>query len=156
LSSVGRGDRLHWPAGIGAEGNDGVAEAVRNTPNSIGYVELTYAIRHKLSFGAVRNRAGQFIQADLESVADAAKAIDNSSQSAQTLTDSSARLAYPIAAFTWLVVRADMADPSKRAALTELLKWILTSGQKDCSSLGYAPLPRDVAERQLRIVDKLR
>ena len=155
-SSVGRGTTLRWPVGIGAEGNDGVAEAVRNTPNSIGYVELTYAIRRKLSFGAVRNRAGQFVQASLESVAAAAKSASVSDESAHTLSDSSARLAYPVAAFTWLVVPADAADPSKRAALAELLKWILTSGQKECSSLGYAPLPREVVEDQLRIVDSLR
>jgi phosphate ABC transporter phosphate-binding protein len=154
-SSVGRGTTLHWPAGVGAEGNDGVAEAVRSTPNSIGYVELTYAIRRKLSFGAVRNRAGQFIQADLESVAEAARAVPVSDDSAHTLTASSAKLAYPIAAFTWLVLPTEVTDPSKRAALAELLKWILTSGQKDCSSLGYAPLPREVVESQLRIVDKL-
>jgi len=156
LSAVGRGTTLHWPIGTGAEGNDGVAKSVLTTPDSIGYVELTYAIRHKLSFGAVRNRSGQFIQANLESLAEAAKAPAISDEHAHSLTDSPAKFAYPIAAFTWMVVPVDLPDPAKRVALTELLKWILTSGQRACSSLGYEPLPREVVDRQLRLVESVR
>jgi phosphate transport system substrate-binding protein len=154
-SSVGRGTTIHWPVGNGVEGNDGVVEAVRKTPNSIGYVEFTYAIQHRLSFGAVRNRSGEFVRADLESVAEAAKDVDGSRELAQTITNSSGKSAYPIAAFTWLVVPAEAADPAKRAALLEMFRWILTSGQKECSALGYAPLPREVVDNQLRTLNSL-
>jgi phosphate ABC transporter phosphate-binding protein len=154
-SSVGRGTTLQWPVGIGAEGNSGVAEAVRTTPNSIGYVELTYAIQHRLSYGAVRNRAGEFLRADLDSVAEAARNAGTSSDSAPAITNSQGKFAYPITAFTWLVYPGDMPDSPKRAALAELFRWILTTGQRECSSLGYAPLPREIADDQLRRLNAL-
>jgi phosphate ABC transporter phosphate-binding protein len=154
-SSVGRGTTIRWPVGIGAEGNDGVAEAVRNTPNSIGYVELTYAIQHHLSYGSVRNRSGEFIHADLDSVAEAAKSASASGDAALVIANSAGKFAYPIAAFTWFVFPADTRDSPKRVAMTELFRWILTSGQKECSSLGYAPLPREIADDQLRRLNTL-
>ena len=119
----------------------------------LGYVELTYAIQHHLSFGAVRNRAGEFIRADLESVAEAAKSAGSSGDAALPVANSAGKFAYPIAAFTWLVFPVDIPDSPKRAALVELVRWILTSGQKECSSLGYAPLPREMADDQLRRLD---
>ncbi len=152
-SSVGRGTTLRWPVGTGAEHNEGVADAVKNTPNSIGYVELTYAIQHQISFGAVRNRAGEYIRADNESVAEAAEASGNSSEPTPTITDPMDKGAYPIAAFTWIVLPAQTPDPAKRAALTELLRWALTSGQKDCAALGYVSLPPEIAARQLRLLN---
>jgi phosphate ABC transporter phosphate-binding protein len=152
-SSVGRGTTLHWPVGTGAEHNEGVANAVKNTPNSVGYVELTYAIQHQINFGAVRNRTGEYIRADYESVAEAAKASGNGSEPAPTITDPDGKGAYPIAAFTWIVLPAQTPDPAKRAALTELLRWVLTSGQRDCAALGYVSLPHEIADRQLRVLN---
>jgi phosphate ABC transporter phosphate-binding protein len=151
-SSVGRGTTLHWPVGTGAEHNEGVAEAVKNTPNSIGYVELTYAIQHQISFGAVRNRAGEYIRADNESVAEAARASGNGSENTSTITAPNGKGTYPLAAFTWIVLPMQIPDPAKRAAITELLRWVLTSGQKDCAALGYVPLPHLIAERELRLL----
>ena len=151
-SAVGRGTTLHWPVGIGAERNEGVADAVKNTANSIGYVELTFAIQHQLSFGAVRNRTGEFIHADYESVAQAAKASGNGKAPASTITDPKGKGAYPVAAFTWFVLPEQTTDPAKRTALTELLRWALTSGQKDCAALGYVPLPRETADHQLGVL----
>jgi phosphate transport system substrate-binding protein len=152
-SSVGRGTTLQWPVGTGAVGNDGVAEAVQRTPNSIGYVELTYAIQHQLSYGSVRNRSGEFVRADLESVSVAAKGAVLSPGRDASITDAAGRGAYPVAAFTWLVVPSDQANASKRAALLELSRWALLYGQRDCSGLGYAPLPREVVEEQIRLLD---
>jgi len=151
LSKAGRGTSIQWPVGTGFPGNEGVAEAVQNTPNSIGYVELTYAIHHRLSFGAVRNRAGQFLHADLDSLAEAARSAGG--DAARSITDSPAKLAYPIAAFTWLVFSDAMADKARRDALNGLLHWVLTSGQKECSGLGYAPLPREIVDRELKELD---
>jgi phosphate transport system substrate-binding protein len=152
-SSVGRDTTLHWPLGTGAERNEGVADSVKNTPDSIGYVELTYAIQHQINFGAVRNRAGEFIRADYESVAEAAKAFGDGSEHAPTITDSNGKGAYPISAFTWIALPAQISDSAKRAALTELLRWVLTSGQRDCAALGYVPLPHEIADRELRLLN---
>jgi phosphate ABC transporter phosphate-binding protein len=159
-SSVGRGTTLHWPVGTGAEGNDGIAEAVRHTPNSIGYVELTYAIQHRLSYGMVRNRAGEFVRADLDSVSEAARSAGSggggvSGEPAMAITNAPGKYAYPITAFTWFVFPADIPDSPQRAAMTELFRWILTTGQRECSSLGYSPLPREIADEQLQRLNAL-
>ena len=155
-NTLGTGTELKWPVGIGAEGNEKVATAVQGTPNSIGYVELVYAIQHRLSFGAVRNSSGEYLRADLDNLAEAAKAAGQpqSSDSPPSIIDSASKGAYPIATFTWLLLPSEIEDPIKKSALTSLLRWILTSGQKECSSLGYAPLPYEVASRQLEIVNK--
>ncbi len=151
-SSIGRGTTLDWPTGVGAEGNEGVADRVKSTSDSIGYVELTYAIQHQLSFGAVRNRAGEYIRADNESVVEGAGAWSDGDEHARTITDPIGKGAYPIAAFTWFVVPSRTADPAKRAALNELLRWVLTSGQKECAALGYVPLPRETVDRELQML----
>lgn len=153
LSTVGRGTTLHWPVGTGAERNDGVAQAVHGTPNSIGYVELTYAIQNQLNFGSVRNRSGVFVRADLDSVAAAAKGPAASSDLASSLVDSASKDAYPIASFTWLIMSDQLADSPKQRVLSELFRWVLTTGQRECSALGYAPLPRRIAEKELREID---
>jgi phosphate ABC transporter phosphate-binding protein len=155
-ASVGAGSTVQWPAGQGAERNEGVADTVQRTPNAIGYVELVYALRHQLSYGAVRNAAGRFVQADLESVTGAGnEAAGMSSDFRVSITNAAGREAYPIASFTWWLVPKD-AGGEKRAAEAELLQWMLTSGQKDCSALGYAPLPKGVAARELQAVSALK
>jgi len=149
-STVGTAMTLTWPVGSGAEHNEGVAALVQKTPNSIGYVELVYAIQHQLSFGSVRNASGEFIHASLESLALAARdAAVPSSQLPTSITNAAGKGAYPIATFTWLLVPPQVDDPAKKAALLALLHWLLADGQKECSALGYAPLPRDLAERVL-------
>jgi phosphate transport system substrate-binding protein len=152
-ATIGRNALLKWPVGSGAERNEGVAETVQTTPNSIGYVELAYAIQHQLSFGTVRNRAGEFIHADLDSLAAAASGFAAAGEPPATITDSPARNAYPIAAFTWLLFPVRSSDPANRAALGTLLRWLLTSGQKECSALGYAPLPQDIADAEFRLLN---
>jgi len=150
-NSVGSGSELRWPVGRGAEHNEGVALMVRETPNAIGYVEMVFALQHQLSFGAVRNASGQFVRADLASLtaAAAAGAGNMSSDSRISITNVLGAGAYPIASFTWLLLPRTSPDPSHRAAMEELVQWILTSGQKECSELGYAPLPREVVTREL-------
>jgi phosphate transport system substrate-binding protein len=156
-TAIGTGTRLKWPTGTGVEGNEGVASAVGKTPNSIGYVEMVYAIQHQLSFGAVRNSAGEFIRASLDSLSGAAKIMAASSNAAlPSITNPPGRGVYPIATFTWLLLPQEIADNAKKAALLELLRWVLTDGQKECSALGYAPLPREVADRELESLKTLK
>ncbi len=156
-ASVGTGITLHWPVGTGVAYSEGVAAAVQCTPNSIGYVELVYAIQHQLSFGAVRNASGEYIRADLESLAAAAgSALGGNSASPSSITNASGKEAYPIATFTFLLLPPQVNDRRKKAALLELLHWVLTSGQKECSALGYAPLPHEIANRQLLALESFK
>ncbi len=155
-ASVGSSDTVRWPVGIGAAGNEGVASVVQSTPNSIGYVEFIYALQHELSFGAIRNAAGEFSRADIASVIAAARASATPQRdSGVSITGSPGRSAYPISAYTWVLLPEKEPDGGKKAALSELLHWMLTAGQKSCSALGYAPLPPDVAKRALEELDNL-
>ena len=150
-ASVGAGATVRWPVGVEAEGNEGVASTVQHTPNSIGYVEFIYAIQHELSFGAVRNEAGQFIRATISGVTAAAAVTANppGRDFRVSITNPSGKDAYPIATYTWLLLPEQMQDKNRKAVLLDLVRWMLTSGQKKCSALGYAPLPTDVAKRAL-------
>jgi phosphate transport system substrate-binding protein len=154
-ASIGSGTVVPWPMGIGAQGNEGVAIAIQQTANSVGYVELAYALQHQLGFGAVRNSAGRFIQADLASVSAAGlnAAGTLGSDALVSITNAPGKGAYPIATFTWWVVPQDVGG-DKHTALEELLQWMLSSGQRECSALAYTPLPREVANRQLQLLDQ--
>ncbi len=156
-TAVGSGSELKWPVGRGAEHNEGVAVMVRQTPNSIGYTEMVFALQHQLSFGAVRNAAGEFVRADLSSVTAAAAtaAASMTSDFRVSITNAPGAGVYPIASFTWLLL-PQSADPGRKAALVELLRWILTDGQKECSELGYAPLPREVVSREIQAIDAVK
>jgi phosphate ABC transporter phosphate-binding protein len=144
----GGGMTVAWPCGEGIAGNEAVAARIGGTPGAIGYIELTYAIRHELSFGLVRNAAGKFVQANLTSLALAANTASSNGDLRTSLIDAAGRDAYPIATFTWILVPPS-ADAKKSAALRDLIEWMLTSGQKECAGLGYVPLPRDLAEKEL-------
>jgi len=140
--------------GVGAERNEGVTSAVQQTPNSIGYVEFIYAIQHELSFGAVRNAAGEFIRASISSVTAAAVATSRPDHDLRvSITNPSGKDAYPIATYTWLLLPEQMEDKNRKTVLLDLVRWMLTSGQTKCSALGYAPLPVDVAKRALDSLD---
>jgi phosphate transport system substrate-binding protein len=147
---VGTGSLLKWPVGTGAQHNEGVAVAVYDTPNSIGYVEMVFALEHQLSFGAVRNPAGVFVRADLASLTAAAisAAANMTPDFRVSITHAPGEGSYPIASFTWLLA-PESGDRSRRAGVSELVEWILSEGQKQCSELGYAPLPREIVEREL-------
>lgn len=151
-SSVGSGMTVSWPVGASAQRNEGVADAVGKTPNSIGYVEFIYALQHELNFGAVRNISGDYVKADLDSVTAAAKASFslNGEPSSTSITNAAGKHTYPIATFTWVIVPLRSSDPEKPQALRDLFRWMLTSGQRQCQSLGYAPLPEELAAQQLR------
>jgi phosphate ABC transporter phosphate-binding protein len=156
-SSVGSGVTVAWPAGIGAEQSEGVAAKVQNTPDSIGYVEFIYAIQHELGFGSVRNAAGRFVRADIVSVAAtaAATAAAVGGDLRVSITNAPGSDVYPIASYTWILVPERQEDERKKNVMKELLHWMLTSGQKSCSALGYVPLPPAVVKRALEIVDAI-
>jgi len=154
-NAIGAETTVSWPVGVGAEGNSGVADTVAKTPSSIGYVEFIYALQHELSFGAVRNASGEYVKADLDSVTAAAKgAVAESGKGFQTsITNANGKYAYPIATFTWILIPAIEKQSRKDHALHDLARWMLTSGQKQCQLFGYAPLPADLAARELQALD---
>ena len=155
---VGRNTAVRWPVGLGGKGNEGVTGLVKQTPHSIGYVELVYALQNKLAFGMVQNPAGQFIKADLASVTEAAAGAAKSMPADYrvSITAAPGANAYPVASFTWLLVPAAPADAKKGAALVEFVRWALADGQKMAEKLGYAPLPREVAARELETLKTIK
>jgi phosphate transport system substrate-binding protein len=150
-SSVGASTQVHWPVGAAADGNEGVAELVAKTPDSIGYVEFIYALQSHLSYGAVRNAAGRFVQADLTSLPAAAATFKPAQPDdlRGSITNAPGAQAYPIAAFTYFVVPEEFGDATKANNMIAFLRWALTSGQKQSASLGYAALPDAVAHQAI-------
>lgn len=153
--SVGKGASVKWPVGLGGKGNEGVAAIIKNTANSIGYVELIYALQSDMPFGEVRNKAGKFIKADLASASAAAAGVPMPADFRVSITDSGAPEAYPITSFTWLLIPQKIADPAKKTAIMDLLSWLLTDGQGMTSKLSYAPLPKLVAEKELKAISSV-
>lgn len=157
-SRVGAGTAVNWPVGLGGKGNEGVSGQVKQTANSIGYVELVYAVQNKMPYGNVRNAAGQFVKADLASTtAAAAGAAANMPDDFRvSITNAPGKTAYPICTFTWLLIPERIKDPVKLKALTGFLHWMLADGQKMTSALTYAPLPREVVEKETKAIAKVR
>lgn len=155
-SSVGSGMRVAWPTGETAEGNEGLAAKVAATPGSIGYTELTYAIRHQLNFALVRNAAGKFVQANLTTLGAAARSLSRNGDLTASLINAPGNDAYPIATFTWILIPRSAANPQKSSVIQDFLRWMLTSGQKECAGLGYLPLPKEIADSQIRQISAAR
>jgi phosphate transport system substrate-binding protein len=145
-NSLGTGFQISWPAGVGAEGNEGVAKLVQDTPFSVGYVEFIYAFRRRLDFASIQNSAGQFVQADLSSISEAAMSSAKSAQLDDALSFSNAPGAnsYPITSLSWLMIPTHRDTSAKSEALRQFLEWMLIAGQRQCMALGYVPLPESV------------
>jgi phosphate transport system substrate-binding protein len=144
-SQVGTGTTVKWPAGIGAPGNPGVASTVLRTDGAIGYVELVFALGNKLPVPLVKNKAGNFVAPTLENVSAAAAGVDIPADLRVSITDANGPNSYPIAAFTYLLIReSTYTDLTKAQALTDFIYWSLTDGQGAALRLGYAPLPDPV------------
>ncbi len=146
---VGRGTSVNWPVGLGGKGNEGVAGQVKAAPGSLGYVELAYAITNKLPAGSVKNQAGKFVEASIESTTAAAAGAASSMPSdfRVSLTNPAGDGAYPIASFTWLLVYKEQKDAAKGKALVHFLWWAIHEGQKYPATLLYAPLPPAVVKQ---------
>jgi len=149
-SKVGANTSVNWPAGLGGKGNEGVAGLVKQTPGSVGYVELIYAAQNKMPFGAVKNAAGTFVKADFNTVTDAAAGASKEMPAdfRVSITNAPGKNTYPISSFTWLLIPDKIDNAQKKAAITEFLKWMLTAGQMDCAGMSYAPLPKPVVAKE--------
>jgi phosphate transport system substrate-binding protein len=151
--TVGVSTALNWPTGVGAKGNEGVAGLVSQTPGSIGYVELIYALQNDMLFGAVQNANGGFVKASTESVTAAAAAAAAArampADFRVSITNAAGENAYPISSFTWLLLFENPTDRARSNAMVDFLTWALTDGQRFASQLGYAPLPEVVVKQAL-------
>ena len=150
-SKVGVNSSVSWPvSGLAGKGNEGVAGTVKQTPNSIGYVELVYAAKNNMSVGLIRNKSGQYIKASVSSVTAAAAAAANEipADFRVSITDPPGADAYPISSFTYLLIPSKIDDAAKRKALIDFLGWMLTTGQQDAPALDYAPLPAAIVAKE--------
>jgi len=147
-SQVGSDTSVKWPIGMGGKGNEGVAGLIRQLSGSIGYVELIYAVQNNIPYGSVRNAAGTFIKASLDSVtAAAASALKMPADFRVSITNAPGKDAYPISSFTWLLIPAQSKDAAKGKILADFLNWMIGDGQKMTSALAYAPLPENVVAK---------
>jgi phosphate transport system substrate-binding protein len=144
---VGAGKSVAWPTGLGAKGNEGVAGQVKSTPGAIGYVELAYAIQTGLPYAAIRNRSGSFVVPSIESTTAAAAGVVLPEDLRVSIVNADGPQAYPIAAFTYLLVYEDTADARKGEALAKFLWWAIHEGQQFGPPLHYAPLPEPVVRQ---------
>jgi phosphate transport system substrate-binding protein len=144
--NIGKSTSVKWPVGIGQKGNEGVAGMVRQSPSSFGYVELIYALQNKMTYGAVRNASGKFVLATTDGVTAAAAAAAKSMPADYrvSITNAQGDTSYPISSFTWFLIPTHSADSAKTQTLKDFLTWMLDNGEKEASSMGYAPLPAQV------------
>jgi phosphate transport system substrate-binding protein len=146
---VGKGTSVKWPVGLGAKGNEGVAGMIRQMEGAFGYVELIYALQNKITFGSVKNAAGNFVTASLDSTTAAAASVTTMPADFRvSITNAPGKDAYPIASFTWLLVPADWKDKGKQKIIVDFLTWMLDKGQTMSAQLDYAPLPDAVKEKE--------
>lgn len=148
-SKVGKGTTVKWPAGTGANGNAGVTNQVKQTPGSVGYVELAYALQNKLPVASLRNKADKFVEPSLDAITAAAAgaAAKIPEDLRMPIVDAEGAMAYPIAGFTYALVYQDAADADRGAALANFLWWGTHEGQKLGSALHYAPLPASIVAK---------
>jgi len=152
---VGKGTSVSWPVGLGGKGNEGVTGLIKQTANSIGYVELIYAAQNNIAYGAVKNPAGIFVKADLAAVSAAAAgaAKEMPDDFRVSITNAPGKTAYPISSFTWLLIPKKFSDAGKRDATKSFLKWMLGEGQGYVENLSYAKLPKEVVAKELKAID---
>jgi phosphate transport system permease protein/phosphate transport system substrate-binding protein len=157
--TIGASKSVPWPVGIGAPGNEGVANAIKGSPNTIGYVELNYALTTGIPHALIKNAAGTFVEPSLNSTEAAVsnspvtKSLPAGDQSWEkvSLLNSTGANSYPIASFTYLLLPKDMSanpslDQTKAKALVDFVSWAITDGQKLAPQLGYVVLPPEVVK----------
>jgi phosphate transport system substrate-binding protein len=146
---VGAGISPGWPTGIGGKGNEGVTGQVKSTPNTIGYIELAYAIQNKLPVAQIKNATGNYIEPSIDAVtAAAAGSIANTPDDLRvSITNATGAQAYPISSYTYILVYKEQKDARKGKVLVDFLWWGIHDGEKFAKDLQYAPLPDEIVKR---------
>lgn len=155
----GKGKDIQWPVGLGGKGNEGVTGQVKQTPGSIGYVELAYANQNNLPVAAIQNQAGNFVPPSLEgataAAAGVAAGLPEDTDFRVSIVNAPGDQAYPISSFTWLLVYENMDDGAKAQKLVDFVKWALTEGEGEVAALDYAPLPENVVQLEMKQLEKV-
>src|SRR6185437_14503191 len=155
-SKVGASTSVQWPIGLSGAQNAGVAGLVRQTPNSIGYVELIYAVQQHMSYADIKNASGKWVTASFEGVTASAASAQMPADFRVSITDAPGDKTYPISSFTWMLIPSRIADPAKKKAITDFLNWMLTDGQKECEAMSYAPLPASVVAKEKQQIAQIK
>jgi phosphate transport system substrate-binding protein len=155
-SSVGKGKSVKWPVGLGGKGNEGVAGQVKQLSGAIGYVELSYAKQNRMTYADLKNAAGNFVAPDLGAVSAAMATAKIPDDFRFSMVNAPGEKAYPIAGASWVLVYQKQKDPDRGAKLVTFLKWAATEGQKISPSLDYAPLPDEVQQRELKLLETIK
>jgi phosphate transport system substrate-binding protein len=153
---VGAGKSVRWPVGIGAKGNEGVTGQLQATPGAIGFTELAYATQNGLPRAVIRNRAGRFVGPSSVAATAAAEAVAMPATLQVSLESAASEAAYPLAAYTYLLVYANTADARRGEALAHFLWWAVHDGQRFTRGLDYAPLPARVVSQVEQAIKALR
>ena len=155
VNGPGRGKSVSWPAGVGAKGTAGVAGQIKSTAGAIGYVELAYVVQTGMSQAWIKSHDGKYLQASVAGASAAAAQAQSLSADNFSIVDEPGAQSYPIAGYSWAVLRTDISDANKAKALVYLFEWLVTGGQSQGTSLQYAPLPKNAADyaiAQLKLV----
>jgi phosphate transport system substrate-binding protein len=156
-TKVGANTSVSWPAGMGQAKNDGVAGMIKQTPNSIGYVELIYAVQNNMTYADVKNAAGKFVKASFASVtAAASNSKDLGADFRGSITNAAGADSYPISTYTWLLIPSEIKDAAKKKAIVDFLTWMIGPGQKDAQPLSYAPLPKKIADLEKKQIASIK
>ena len=156
-SQIGTSKSVTWPAAssVGMKGNEGVARQIQNTPGAIGYIELAYALENDIAYAALQNSAGKFVTPSLDSVRAAAAQKPNVSSNDFSIVDQAGADSYPICGYSWVMLWRNQADPDRGKQLTDLFRWVVTSGQAYAVNVKYVALPdnvQTVAEKALATI----
>ena len=155
-SKIGRSGSPKWPSGLGAKGNNGVANQIKQLPGSVGYIELAYAVENKIAFATVKNQSGKFVEASPTSVSAALKTATIPDDFRFSMVNAPGDDVYPIAGPSWVLIYQKQKDADKSSALVAFLKWAVTEGQKMSPSLEYAPLPEELQKRVLAKLETIK
>jgi phosphate transport system substrate-binding protein len=151
-TSIGKGKLVKWPSMgnfIGATGNANVAQTIITTDGAIGYVELAYVVTNNMHQAAIKNANGKFVTASVAGATAAAAQNTSVSPTNYSITNEPGDTTYPIAAFSWVILRTSYSDANLGRAIVYLFKWLVTDGQSDGTALQYAPLPSPVQQLAL-------
>ncbi len=154
---VGNSISVNWPVGLGAKGTEGVAGIIAQTQGAIGYIELAYAKQNNLPYCVMKNKAGNFIEVNFNTVSEAAAgaAAHMPKDLRAVITNADGKNSYPICGFSWIVVPRDIKNREHAEALVKFLRWAVTKGQNDATSLYYAPLPKPVQKLDLEKINSI-
>jgi phosphate transport system substrate-binding protein len=153
---AGNNTSVNWPTGIGGKGNEGVSGQVKQTPGTIGYVELIYALQNKMPYAELKNAAGEFVKPTIESITAALATAEIPDDFRFSMTNAPGQGAYPIAGATWLLVYQQQKDAAKGKKLVEFLKWAAKDGEIMAKDLQYAPLPDNLQQRVLARINEIK